>query len=469
VSNYEEGYNGAHFIYHYVGESPWANSGKGSIRIGPQGDLAAGSKGEELKMKSRRIRLIALLVVGVLSSLAPVTQAATTLNVDINNLACSDAGGNPYCHIQPAVSAAPSGAIIQVAAGTYAEQLSVPAGTFTIQGAGSGGTFIDGSNTGRVLSVRLGASLTMSQFTLQHGNSGDVNGGGVLNLGTLALNNSVVLSNTSGNADGAGIYNSGTLTLNQTSVNLNYTGTASGDGGGLFNAGGSTTLTNSTVNGNTASIGDGGGIYNSHGSLTLTNSTVSANTAGGGGDGGGIYNSHTSLTLRNSTISGNQATNGDGGGIFNLSGTVKLNNDTIAKNAAGVGMAGHVGGGIVNTGLGAAMSVVNTIIAKNTATQGKPDCSGTLNSKGYNLLQNKAGCKLVGITTGNIIGKDPLLGPLQLNPPGNTQTRALLTGSPAINAGNPAPKDGKGNDCLPTDQRGVARTHRCDIGAYEYP
>jgi len=37
----------------------------------------------------------------------------------------------------------------------------------------------------------------------------------------------------------------------------------------------------------------------------------------------------------------------------------------------------------------------------------------------------------------------------------------LLSGSPAINAGNPA-------TCLSTDQRGVARVGGCDIGAYEY-
>ncbi|MEK7873823.1 MAG: choice-of-anchor Q domain-containing protein, partial [Chloroflexota bacterium] len=69
---------------------------------------------------------------------------------------------------------------------------------------------------------------------------------------------------------------------------------------------------------------------------------------------------------------------------------------------------------------------------------------------------------------------DPSVGPLAVNAPGTTATRALLPGSPAIDAGDDAmaaaavgyPNYGAGG----LDQRGVARpqgTHS-DIGAYEY-
>ena len=56
---------------------------------------------------------------------------------------------------------------------------------------------------------------------------------------------------------------------------------------------------------------------------------------------------------------------------------------------------------------------------------------------------------------------DPRLGPLADNG-GPTETRALLTGSPARDRGSDA-------GCPATDQRGVARPQgsRCDIGAYE--
>ena len=53
---------------------------------------------------------------------------------------------------------------------------------------------------------------------------------------------------------------------------------------------------------------------------------------------------------------------------------------------------------------------------------------------------------------------NPLLGALANNG-GQTDTRALAAGSPAINAGATCPS---------TDQRGVARDGACDIGAYEY-
>ena len=61
---------------------------------------------------------------------------------------------------------------------------------------------------------------------------------------------------------------------------------------------------------------------------------------------------------------------------------------------------------------------------------------------------------------------DPMLGPLQDNG-GPTQTRALLTGSPAIGAADDTACAGVAKS---VDQRGVTRpqgTH-CDIGAYEY-
>ena len=83
-------------------------------------------------------------------------------------------------------------------------------------------------------------------------------------------------------------------------------------GGGIYN-GGTLTLTNSTVSGNSA--GYGGGIFNAGtGTLTLTNSTVSANTATNSG--GGIYNGGDA-TLANTIVAGNGApTNPDAQGGF---------------------------------------------------------------------------------------------------------------------------------------------------------
>jgi hypothetical protein len=66
---------------------------------------------------------------------------------------------------------------------------------------------------------------------------------------------------------------------------------------------------------------------------------------------------------------------------------------------------------------------------------------------------------------------NPMLGPLQNNG-GPTQTMALPSGSPAIDAGNPIGCTDNTGHLLTTDQRGFPRpdnedTGGCDMGAYE--
>ena len=87
-----------------------------------------------------------------------------------------------------------------------------------------------------------------------------------------------------------------------------------------------------------------------------------------------------------------------------------------------------------------------------------------MRSLDYNLVQDPTDCNLVGALDHTITGRDPVLGPLAQNPPGETQTHALLRGSPAIDAIPP------GSCVVSTDQRGVDRPfgEGCDIGAYEY-
>ncbi len=281
-------------------------------------------------------------------------------------------------------------------------------------------------------------TLTLTDSTVS-GNSG---GGIYSGHGTLTVSNSTVSGNTA-TTNGGGIASEwGTLTLTSSTVS----GNSASYGGGIYSSGGSLTVSNSTVSANTASTG--GGIASEWGTLTLTSSTVSANTAGGGG---GIYSSGGTSTLTNSTVSGNTAAT-NGGGIYS-SGASTLTNSTVSGNSA------VDGGGIYNPGLG---SLKNTIVGNNDPV----DCSGVFMPASYNLIENPTGCAIVG--TGNVVGLDPLLGPLADNG-GPTQTHALLAGSPAIDAGSP--------DCPPpaTDQRGLARpadgdgdgTAACDIGAFE--
>jgi hypothetical protein len=94
-----------------------------------------------------------------------------------------------------------------------------------------------------------------------------------------------------------------------------------------------------------------------------------------------------------------------------------------------------------------------------------------IESEGFNLFGSLDGCS-VALGTGDLTNLDPLLGPLQDNS-GPTATHALLTGSPAMDAGSDAACVGP--DVRSLDQRGYERPDgdaasggRCDIGAVEF-
>jgi CSLREA domain-containing protein len=238
-----------------------------------------------------------------------------------------------------------------------------------------------------------------------------------------------------------------------------------GDGGQLFNVdvAGSLTLLDVTLRrGN--SMG-GGGVVNA-GTLDLQGVTLEANTAG---EGGGVANFGT-LTARNVTFSGNEAL-ADGGGLHN-EGTATLNNVTFADNVADSDANGVGDGGGIRADSGT-VTIQNTLLGGNTdkstgADPNHPDCSGSVASGGYNLIQSTTGCTIAGSATGNITGKNPQLMGLADNG-GPTPTRALRKGSPAVDAGNPAAPGSSPTACETTDQRGVKRPQgpRCDIGSFE--
>jgi len=316
-------------------------------------------------------------------------------------------------------------------------------------------------------------------------NFSESNGGGIHSRGdSFTLNDSQVNNNSTGRSgNGAGIYVSGTdITLNQSVVQNNTTG-ESGDGGGIFSSSGDVTLNESTISGN-QSGDDGGGIRISSGDLTANNSTISGNQSGN--EGGGIYSSSNDIRFLNSTISGNQS-GGTGGGIYQRFGDLlHLFSSTVTNNRSE-----GDGGGIHydTTSSSDSLRIENSIVAANITSDGIGSDlvyeSGPTVTINYSVLGSNAGTLLaaspVGTpdANGNWIGTDtalvdPRLGPLADNG-GPTLTHRLLSGSPAVDAGNPnydqsGPDGFIGTpDDIVNDQRGATRIldGRVDIGAVE--
>ncbi len=331
-----------------------------------------------------------------------------------------------------------------------------------LNGAGAATTIVDAHQLDRVVSVGTGISVSISKLTLRNGLVGNI-GGGLLNNGILTLANDVISGNqTTGGSAGGGIVNlaPGVLVLNDTIVSGNQ---AVGNAGGVYNdSNSSLTLINTTIRDNqTTNGGYGGGLLNA-GTLTLKNSLVSHNQSTG--KGGGIANFTGVLTGTNSTISNNNALS-DGGAIYNLA-TVNMYFATIVGNLADSEATGAgLGGGIYNIGT---VNLKASLLAQNFAAAVASDGFGTYNSLDYNLIQTAANMTLTGVTGHNLLGSDPLIDSTRMNG-GLTLTRALLTGSPALDVIPIAQCTDSFGAPLVIDQRGFPRpvNGACDIGAFE--
>lgn len=382
----------------------------------------------------------------------------------------------------------------------------------SIGGLGGFGGGIDAAGT------LIMTNCVVSNNTTGRGGDGGLPGAGGRGAGIFleaqaraTLNNVTVTGNVTGigggpgnstrSGDGAGIWTGGsgfqaTATLDMTNCVITNNSTAdslrySGGGGGLYIIAGTVTLIDSIVtnnrtgNGSTSngSAGSGAGILN-NGTLTVSGSTISGNSTGNGSFGsdtnvGGGINNNFILKMINSTVSGNSTGAGStlGGGIYSGN-FLSLTNCTITGNNDSNN---HHGVTATNT-----VNMRNTIIARNGPGGAGPDFDSgfftlTLNSQGHNIIGNAG--SITGFTgPGDQVGVDPLLGPLANNG-GKTFTHALLSSSPALDAGDNCVTDvahcGDANiPQLTTDQRGSGfsrivdgpdanATATVDIGAYE--
>ena len=338
----------------------------------------------------------------------------------------------------------------------------------TITGRGESNTIVDASgdlSPDRVFLMQgsNSVSVAISDLTIQNGAPAPPSFGGGIASGDVAVHLTNVA--VTGNAawDGAGIAGNN-LTLDHCTIRSN---TAAVLGGGIYGSG-AVTILSSTIEGNSA-VNGGGGLYVIAGTAHIQGSTVDQNSSAAGG-GGLRVSSGGTLTVVETTVTGN-ISNSDGAGTYVEGsfggGSLQAFNATITGNQCGIGQAGC---GIFLESGGTA-SIANTILANNyelSKTSAPNDCNG-LTSLDYNLVLTLANCTITGATSNNIYGSDPMLSPLQDNG-GPTRTKALSTGSPAIDKGNPSGCTDNFGATLTTDQREYVSpiNGRCDMGAYEF-
>ncbi|GGO62704.1 hypothetical protein [Nonomuraea cavernae] len=195
-------------------------------------------------------------------------------------------------------------------------------------------TLVGGSNTRirrdpsaseafRVLEVASGATLRVQRVAILGGSTAGL-GGGILNAGTVVLEQAT-LSGNSGSNGGAFANNAGAkATISRSRLNAN---SATSVGGGAIINFGTLTVYRSALTGNSAPI-NGGALNTQPGGVShLISSTVTTNTSGGLG--GGISNLGTTK-LDRVVVEGN--TGSGGGGIATGNANVEIRNSIVRNN-----------------------------------------------------------------------------------------------------------------------------------------
>jgi hypothetical protein len=293
-------------------------------------------------MRFMRLLITATAVLTLLDAGVVTARAASSQTAGPAVTVC--ASGCTYTTISAALTAASSGEVIKVGAGTYDGGFVIRT-PVTIQGASRTTTIISGgaSNNGTVVDVEA-TPVTISGVTITGGTwsstSGETGGGVVTGRGVLDLKNCYITGNQGNDGSGGGGINSyATTNINRCQINGNTSGAGQGQGGGIHVGGsGAVNITNGTVENNTAGYGGGIDIDNG-GSLTLQGTQVEGNTAAH--QGGGIDN-NGSLTVTGARINKNTAS-GEGGGMIQ-NGSATLSNSYVVRNQStgGVGSGGGI-------------------------------------------------------------------------------------------------------------------------------
>jgi predicted outer membrane repeat protein len=269
------------------------------------------------------------------------------------------------------IAAAKSGDTIVFAPSLNGQTITLTSGellinkNLTINGPGAGELTVSGNNASRVFDL-LNVIASVSGMTMRGGNA--YVGAAIANQsgGSLTIDNCVITGN-SATYQGGGIYNTGALSVSNCSLTGN---SASSSGGAIYDYAASFTVQVSTISGNRARV-DGGGIGFFSTSTSQVGTIQSCTVANNSASHGGGVNSHGTLKLLGSNLSGNTAAEDGtvygtlgarGGGLYNW-GTVTVTDCTFTGNSAALG------GGIYMSA-GSNRTIAGSTFTNNTAVQG---------------------------------------------------------------------------------------------------
>lgn len=262
----------------------------------------------------------------------------------------------------------------------------------TFKGQGSDTTIIDGSALDRVFHIQgIGITVKLEDITVRNGREEFFGAGVYQTGGSLTISNCEIKGNDAFGITsfGGGVCSTSSLTISGSRVYENDAGT----GGGLCILSGNLTASFIVVSNNSARHGAGVHAKSSLGSITY--SSIANNDANS--EGGGIYIDNSPLEIKNVTVYGNGA--GEfGGGLFQFFdqpvGTATIINSTFSANKAdGSGGGLHISQGKID---------LSFVTITNNRTDADKD--GTGNGGGiYKNLEPTAVLKIKNsIVAGNI-------------------------------------------------------------------
>jgi CSLREA domain-containing protein len=358
-------------------------------------------------LRNMRPWAIALLLAAMTLLAGPGAVHAASIAVNVTN---DELNGDADCSLREAIQAANTdSAVSGCVAGSGADTITVPPGTYrlrrvgagedgnatgdldvlqdlTIRGAGGFLTVIDGNATDRELHVLAGTVVVedvvfqnglvpqaaqgagcINQVNCDHSAADGAHGGGILTEGgtNLTLRRVVVENNQAGRGG-----NAGNVSCPTAGADCQTSSGEGGDGGGVY-GNGALTIEYSLVDQNR------NGAVGAAGAVTACGAGGDCfSGTGSGGDGGGvtINGGGSTLVLQKTTVADNTSFDWAGGVYCTHGSTCTIRDCTIAYNKSAFRGAGL-------TGTNTSVTVVNTTFSGNTATGpggGVSSFSGTM-------------------------------------------------------------------------------------------